>query len=233
MKALWQILEVTYSPRAEKEVMPKLEGVVVRGVTKKTIQLRLEIADARFVSPDILAPCYLTVALKQGGFRDPLRDELVEDVLIEPVDLPRLFEGGAGDSDALLADAVEAAADAEATLLSASLLLDVALGTSLKFLWAMVNTLQMICYFDRIRLSFSPLALAFLKTLRRTALGEFIPWDRITEMTRDGYEEEENAAKKVAIAAAATVALLLVVSITAWLIIEKYGYERKVKRMLR
>ena len=71
MEALWQILDVTYSARAQKEVLPKLEEVVVRGVTKKKIQLRLEIADARFVSPDILAPCSLKVTLKPEAFKDP------------------------------------------------------------------------------------------------------------------------------------------------------------------
>ena len=82
-------------------------------------------------------------------------------------------------------------------------------------------------------MSFSAHTLTFLKTLRRTALGEFIPWDRITERARERYEEEEDAAKKVAIAAAGIIALLLVIGVTGWLIVDTYGYERKIRRMLR
>ena len=62
-----------------------------------------------------------------------------------------------------------------------NLILDIILGSSLKFMWSMVNTLQIIVYFNTVKLNISVQAVIFLDKLRIIALGEFIPYDWLTD----------------------------------------------------
>ena len=56
-------------------------------------------------------------------------------------------------------------------------MLDVLLGSSLKLMWNLVNTLQIIVYFNEVEVNLSVEAKIFLEKLRIIALGEFIPYD--------------------------------------------------------
>ena len=67
------------------------------------------------------------------------------------------------------------------------MLLDVIMGTSLKFLWGMLNTLQFICYYGEVKVTLAVHAVLFLKKLRIIALGEFIPYKWITSHLLDKY----------------------------------------------
>ena len=58
-----------------------------------------------------------------------------------------------------------------------NLVLDIVLGSSLKLMWGMVNTLQIIVYFNSVKINLSAEAIVFLDKLRIIALGEFIPYD--------------------------------------------------------
>ena len=66
-------------------------------------------------------------------------------------------------------------------MLYLNLAVDVALGSSLKFMWSMVNTLQIIVYFNTVKLNISVQAMIFLDKLRIIALGEFIPYNWLTD----------------------------------------------------
>ena len=44
-------------------------------------------------------------------------------------------------------------------------------------MWGMVNTLQIIVYFNSVKINLSAEAIVFLDKLRIIALGEFIPYD--------------------------------------------------------
>ena len=70
--------------------------------------------------------------------------------------------------------------DTATSILTLNLILDILLGSSLKLMWGMVNTLQFICYFSETKLSLSATTMVFLKKLKIIALGEFIPTEEIT-----------------------------------------------------
>ena len=65
-------------------------------------------------------------------------------------------------------------------MLTLNLVLDVLLGSSLKLIWSMVNTLQLIVYLNTLKINLSVQARIFLDKLRVIALGEFIPYEWLT-----------------------------------------------------
>ena len=67
--------------------------------------------------------------------------------------------------------------NAQSSVLTINLLIDILLGSSLKFMWNLVNTLQIIVYLNEVKANFSVEVKIFLEKLRVVALGEFIPYD--------------------------------------------------------
>ena len=68
-----------------------------------------------------------------------------------------------------------------------NLVLDIVLGSSLKLMWGMVNTLQIIVYFNSVKVDLSVKATVFLDKLRIIALGEFIPYGWLYEYFREQW----------------------------------------------
>ena len=71
---------------------------------------------------------------------------------------------------------VEAASDTSSSLFSLNLILEALLGSSLKAIWSVINTLQIICYLEKVKANLSPHAIIALDKLRRIAFLEFIPY---------------------------------------------------------
>ena len=71
------------------------------------------------------------------------------------------------------------------------------LGSSLKFMWSMVNTLQLIVYLNTLKINLSVQARIFLDKLRVIALGEFIPYEWLTRYLREKWSITINSVDKL------------------------------------
>ena len=115
-------------------------------------------------------------------------------------------------------------------MLTLNLILDIILGSSLKFMWSMVNTLQIIVYFNTVKLNISVQAMIFLDKLRIIALGEFIPYDWLTDYFIEQWNVRLESIDKLGSMAffigglsCATLLLLLIGKV-----IKKLGYSQKL-----
>lgn len=82
---------------------------------------------------------------------------------------------------AAMASTMGAANGAANTLATGSTVLNILLGSSLKLLWGMINTLQFVVFFTEWNVIIPPNAEFAIKTFRTIALGEFIPYEWLTE----------------------------------------------------
>ena len=82
---------------------------------------------------------------------------------------------------------IENMAETQTSILTLNLVLDIILGSSLKLMWGMVNTLQIIVYFNSVKVDLSVNATVFLDKLRIIALGEFIPYNWLYEYFLDQW----------------------------------------------
>ena len=72
---------------------------------------------------------------------------------------------------------MDAANSATNTILTGNIFINILLGSSLKFLWGMINTLQFVVFFTRWEVQIPPTTKEVIKEFRKIALGEFIPWN--------------------------------------------------------
>ena len=96
--------------------------------------------------------------------------------------MPRLMDNEFAES---YLEVVDAGTETTTSIINAHFLINVILGTSLKLMWGMVNTLQFISYFSEIQLSMAVQGVVFLKRLKVIALGEFVPYEWITSHLKD------------------------------------------------
>ena len=132
---------------------------------------------------------------------------------------------------------LDSTTSAQASLLTFNFIIDLVVGTSLKFMWGLVNTLQMTCYFTEIKVNLAIHATVFLKKLRIVALGEFIPYDWLNSVLKEKLSsfEEDGMADKIGsvlvILAALVLATLLL--LLAGLILKKMGYQEALMAKLK
>ena len=67
------------------------------------------------------------------------------------------------------------------TIATGNVVLNIILGSSLKLLWGMINTLQFVIFFTEWQVRMPTNATMALETFRVIALGEFIPYEWLTE----------------------------------------------------
>ena len=65
--------------------------------------------------------------------------------------------------------------------------MDLLLGTSLKKIWSIVNILQFIVFFHFIKVSIAAHSSVFLSKLKIIALGEFFPYEEITNEVEEKF----------------------------------------------
>ena len=115
-------------------------------------------------------------------------------------------------------------------MLTLNLALDVALGSSLKFMWSMVNTLQIFVYFNKVKINLSVKAMIFLDKLRFIALGEFIPYDWLTSYFIEQWNVKIESIDKLGSMAffiGGIICFTLIVLLVGR-IIKKLGYSQKI-----
>lgn len=84
--------------------------------------------------------------------------------------------------------AANSAGNAVAT---SNLAVNILLGASLKYLWGMINTLQFVVFFTDWNVQMPPNAILAIKTFRTIALGEFIPYDWLTDKILGVFKSED------------------------------------------
>ena len=146
--------------------------------------MELTISNSSYVSLDSNNPCNITLILKPFTFRDIKTKAYFEnDLNLQIYQLPRLI-----DRDGVeLVKTIENMAETQTSILTLNLVLDIILGSSLKLMWGMVNTLQIIVYFNSVKVNLSVNATVFLDKLRIIALGEFIPYNWLYEYFLDQW----------------------------------------------
>ena len=76
---------------------------------------------------------------------------------------------------------MDAAKDSGNTIATGNVVINIVLGSSLKLLWGMINMLQFVVFFTDWKVQIPPTAVLALKTFRTIALGEFIPYEWVTD----------------------------------------------------
>ena len=66
------------------------------------------------------------------------------------------------------------------------------LGASLKLLWGLINTLQFIVFFSDWQVQMPENAAGAIKMIRTFALGEFIPYEWLTDPIARIFETEKD-----------------------------------------
>ena len=115
-------------------------------------------------------------------------------------------------------------------MLTINLLLDVLLGSSLKFMWNLVNTLQIIVYFKEVKANFSVEATEFLERLRIIALGEFIPYDWLKNYFIEKWNLKFESLDKMGSISfiIAAIVIFAVLILLLGKVIDKLGYSKKL-----
>ena len=83
---------------------------------------------------------------------------------------------------------MNAANGAANTVATGNVVLNILLGSSLKFLWGMINTLQFVVFFTDWDVVIPPNATLAIETFRTIALGEFIPYEWLTEPLSEPFD---------------------------------------------
>ena len=96
---------------------------------------------------------------------------------------------------------MDAANNTANTVATGNIVVNILLGSSLKLLWGMINTLQFVVFFTEWNIVIPPNAIMAIETFRTIALGEFIPYEWLTgplsEPFKAGEEGDENARSSV------------------------------------
>ena len=83
---------------------------------------------------------------------------------------------------------MSAATSTANTFATGNIVLNIVLGSSLKLLWGMINTLQFVVFFTDWKVLIPPNALIAIETFRTIALGEFIPYDWLIEPLSEPFK---------------------------------------------
>ena len=86
---------------------------------------------------------------------------------------------------------MDAANSATNTILTGNVFVNILLGSSLKLLWGMINTLQFVVFFTEWEVQIPVVAEEVIKEFRKIALGEFIPWHWMTDPLTELFESSE------------------------------------------
>ena len=120
--------------------------------------------------------------------------------------------------------------NAQSSVLTINLLIDILLGSSLKFMWNLVNTLQIIVYLNEVKANFSVEVKIFLEKLRVVALGEFIPYDWLKSYFSEKWNISVEQFDKLGSIGLILIALFAFTIIILLLgkVIDRLGYSRKI-----
>ena len=189
---LANILEIEY--QTETEEGPLRSEIIEKKVEKATdrlIEIRLVHSKPAAVSRESKDEIY--IKFNDTYFDDPLTEVSINQGKPLVIRLPRQLDPATAEA---IAATMESANGAANTLATGNLVINILLGSSLKQLWSMINTLQFVVFFTEWNIIIPANALMVIETFRTIALGEFIPYDWLTEPLSEPFqpteEDEEN-----------------------------------------
>lgn len=171
---------------AEKSEIAQKEVVTA---TDRLLELRLVHSNPAAVSRE--GSDRISIKFDKSIWSDPDTDFEVNEGKPLIIKLPRQMDPGKAEAIASTMDAANGAANTVAT---GNIIVNILLGSSLKLLWGMINTLQFVVFFTDWEVIIPPNAIMAIETFRTIALGEFIPYEWLTEPLSKPFkrpEEEE------------------------------------------
>ena len=166
----------------------------VEKATDRLFEIRLVHSKPAAVSREGTDQIY--IKFNDTYFDDPLTEVSVNQGKPLVIKLPRQLDPGTAEA---IAATMESANGAANTLATGNLVINILIGSSLKQLWTMINTLQFVVFFTEWNIIIPANALMVIETFRTIALGEFIPDDWFTEplskpfrQTEEGEENERS-----------------------------------------
>ena len=139
-----------YKQRASTEIVPTLDMLTIVDASEYSIEMKLKFVTLEFISTDIFKPCYIQLYIQQNAIWDPVASNFANQLTIDPVDLPRMMDDEFAE---IYTEFVVKTTEATTSVLNANLVINIVLGSSLKLMWGMVNTLQFISYFSEVQVS--------------------------------------------------------------------------------
>ena len=123
---------------------------------------------------------------------------------------------------------MSAATSTANTFATGNIVLNIILGSSLKLLWGMINTLQFVVFFSDWRVLIPPNALIAIETFRVIALGEFIPYEWLTEPMSEPFQgpddDSEDSSRANVLQNMGVMllfgAIILIVAVTVFLLVK-------------
>ena len=178
---LAEVIQVDYISQLDDDEgrqIAKLASKTVLKATSTDIELKLLFSDPNAVSQDSTSLDQIEVTFDPTVFSDP--DTELEVNAGEPlvIELPRQIDAEKAEQIESTMDVAQSTANAIAT---GNIAINIFLGASLKLLWGMINTLQFIVFFTEWNVQIPANASIAIETFRAVALGEFIPYDWLTE----------------------------------------------------
>ena len=146
--------------------------------TDTLIELQVTYSNPGAVSRDPTTPDKVSISFDKRYFSDPETDLEINEGSALVLDIPRQIDPAKAEQ---IATAMSAATSTANTFATGNVVLNIILGSSLKLLWGMINTLQFVVFFTDWRVLIPPNALIAIETFRVIALGEFIPYEWLTE----------------------------------------------------
>ena len=134
---------------------------------------------------------------------------------------------------------MSAATNTANTFATGNIALNIILGSSLKLLWGMINTLQFVVFFTDWRILIPPNALIAIETFRVIALGEFIPYEWLTEPMSEpfqGPDDDSDASRANVLKNMGIMVLfggiILILAVTVFLLLKFCKKNSKCQKMV-
>ena len=157
--------------------------------TDRLLEFKLTYSKPEAVSRDQIEKDTITIKFDQSVWYDPNSDVEVNEGKPLVIQLPRQMDP---ETAAAMASAMDTANGAANTITTGNIVINILLGSSLKFLWGMINTLQFIVFFTEWNVIIPPNADMAIETLRVIALGEFIPYHWLTDPITEHFQKDED-----------------------------------------
>ena len=123
------------------------------------------------VSRDPTALDQISISLDKKFFSDPATDLEINGGETLILNVPRQIDPAEAEE---IASAMTTATNTANTFATGNIVVNIILGSSLKLLWGMVNTLQFVVFFTDLNVLIPANAIIALEFFRTIALGEFI-----------------------------------------------------------
>ena len=130
-------------PDAEMAVHPYIKDVELESVESTHIDLKMHVVYPEATSSVFGQPCMVEVKVNENVLFDPVTQSTIDLQVLLQLESPRMVEKDLAD---LVATSTDIAYSTSAYTSSIEILISLMLGISLKSIWTILNTLQLVVY---------------------------------------------------------------------------------------